>query len=163
LCMCVVSFEGLARGLQLECVGMGRWTWVVACHAMEDDAQVCTSLQGGQALPTGLDPARPASFPPRHCDPAAARHGPRFAQHPCCPQLTRTSTSSPPASPHCPSASLHPPSSQPSQRHWAWNALDLSFKAQTQRLGDIHHYAWRANRRNETVYLDPGDERRWVY
>jgi len=39
------------------------------------------------------------------------------------------------------------------QRNWHWNGLDTSFRDQTASMGDIHHYAWRAQRLNETFYL----------
>lgn len=39
------------------------------------------------------------------------------------------------------------------QRNWHWNGLDTSFRDQTITMGDIHHYAWRAQRLNETFYL----------
>jgi hypothetical protein len=39
-----------------------------------------------------------------------------------------------------------------------WNRLDQSFRDQTSKMGDIHHFAWRANHRNETIYLNPRDE-----
>ena len=32
------------------------------------------------------------------------------------------------------------------QRHWTWNRLDQSFREHTAALGDLHHYAWRANK-----------------
>ena len=38
------------------------------------------------------------------------------------------------------------------QRNWHWNGLDTSFRDQTYMMGDIHHYCWRAQRRNETFY-----------
>ncbi|GAX80047.1 hypothetical protein CEUSTIGMA_g7486.t1 [Chlamydomonas eustigma] len=43
------------------------------------------------------------------------------------------------------------------QRNWHWNGLDTSFRDQTTMMGDIHHYAWRAQRRNETFYLNERD------
>ena len=45
------------------------------------------------------------------------------------------------------------------QRHWSWMGLDRSFKDQTSKMGDIHHWAWRANGANESVYLREADER----
>uniref|UniRef100_A0A7S3QL56 Glycosyltransferase 61 catalytic domain-containing protein n=1 Tax=Dunaliella tertiolecta TaxID=3047 RepID=A0A7S3QL56_DUNTE len=42
-------------------------------------------------------------------------------------------------------------------RNWHWNGLDTSFRDQTMTMGDIHHYAWRAQYINQTVYLDPRD------
>ena len=41
----------------------------------------------------------------------------------------------------------------PAQRNWHWNGLDTSFRDQTLMMNDIHHYAWRAQRRNETFYM----------
>jgi protein O-GlcNAc transferase len=35
--------------------------------------------------------------------------------------------------------------------------LDRSFKEQTATMGDVHHWAWRANGANESVYLKPRD------
>lgn len=43
------------------------------------------------------------------------------------------------------------------QRNWHWNGLDTSFRDQTILMGDIHHYAWRAQLRNETFYLEERD------
>lgn len=48
------------------------------------------------------------------------------------------------------------------QRYWNWNGLDKSFYEQTQAMGDIHHYAWRAYHLNQTVYLADGDVRKYV-
>ncbi|KAI8470588.1 MAG: hypothetical protein J3K34DRAFT_385246 [Monoraphidium minutum] len=48
-------------------------------------------------------------------------------------------------------------------RHWTWMNLDRSFKDQTARMGDIHHWAWRATKRNESVYLNPRDEARFAH
>lgn len=45
----------------------------------------------------------------------------------------------------------------PLQRHWTWNAIDQSFRLHTAQLGDVHHYAWRANRPNETVHMQARD------
>eukprot|EP00798_Chlamydomonas_sp_ICE-L_P009431 gene9431-4061_t len=42
-------------------------------------------------------------------------------------------------------------------RNWHWNGLDTSFRDQTATMGDIHHYAWRAQKLNETVYLHKRD------
>jgi hypothetical protein len=36
--------------------------------------------------------------------------------------------------------------------------MDQSFRDHTAMLGDIHHYAWRANHANETVYQLERDE-----
>eukprot|EP01025_Chloroclados_australasicus_P042517 TRINITY_DN4522_c0_g1_i2.p2 TRINITY_DN4522_c0_g1~~TRINITY_DN4522_c0_g1_i2.p2 ORF type:complete len:202 (+),score=14.77 TRINITY_DN4522_c0_g1_i2:264-869(+) len=43
------------------------------------------------------------------------------------------------------------------QRYWDWNRIDQSFKDQTDQMGDIHHFAWRAYHINQTVYLKPRD------
>ena len=43
------------------------------------------------------------------------------------------------------------------QRFWTWMALDKSFKDQTDQLADVHHFAWRAHHKNQTVYLNPRD------
>lgn len=40
--------------------------------------------------------------------------------------------------------------------------LDRSFKDQTQAMGDLHHWAWRANRRAESTYIDPRDAARFA-
>eukprot|EP00877_Chromochloris_zofingiensis_P011468 jgi/Chrzof1/6575/Cz19g01180.t1 len=48
------------------------------------------------------------------------------------------------------------------QRHWTWNRLDESFRDHTKQMGDIHHFAWRANHPNETVYLNPRDAVRFA-
>lgn len=45
-------------------------------------------------------------------------------------------------------------------RNWHWNGLDTSFQVQTMGMGDIHHYAWRAQGLNETFYLDEADLRK---
>jgi len=42
-------------------------------------------------------------------------------------------------------------------RNWHWNGLDTSFRDQTATMGDIHHFAWRAQFLNQTVYLNPRD------
>ena len=47
------------------------------------------------------------------------------------------------------------------QRNWVWPNLDLSFKVQTQSLGDIHHWAWRARYPHEVEYLDQRDKERF--
>lgn len=47
------------------------------------------------------------------------------------------------------------------QRHWTWLGLDQSFRVQTEAMGDLHHFAWRATLDNQTVYLDPDDRRRY--
>jgi hypothetical protein len=46
------------------------------------------------------------------------------------------------------------------QRFWTWMDLDKSFKDQTDRLGDVHHFAWRAHHANQTIYLDTRNEER---
>jgi hypothetical protein len=38
--------------------------------------------------------------------------------------------------------------------------MDQSFRDHTSQLGDIHHYAWRANHVNETVYTSERDAAR---
>ena len=38
--------------------------------------------------------------------------------------------------------------------------LDRSFKDQTSRMGDVHHWAWRANRAHEARYIDARDAAR---
>eukprot|EP00879_Flechtneria_rotunda_P027722 GHRR01029709.1.p1 GENE.GHRR01029709.1~~GHRR01029709.1.p1 ORF type:complete len:256 (+),score=63.24 GHRR01029709.1:320-1087(+) len=48
------------------------------------------------------------------------------------------------------------------QRHWTWNKMDQSFKDHTSQLGDIHHFAWRANHPNETVYQSERDAIRFT-
>eukprot|EP00892_Ulva_mutabilis_P005351 jgi/Ulvmu1/3188/UM015_0229.1 len=47
------------------------------------------------------------------------------------------------------------------QRFWSWRRLDQSFKDQTDLMGDIHHFAWRAFHENQTVYLDPRDSEKF--
>lgn len=32
---------------------------------------------------------------------------------------------------------------------------------QTERMGDIHHFAWRCNHRNQTIYIDKRDADRF--
>ena len=39
--------------------------------------------------------------------------------------------------------------------------MSLPVQMQTKAMGDIHHYAWRARHRNETVYLNEWDEARY--
>lgn len=39
--------------------------------------------------------------------------------------------------------------------------MDESFKVQTDSMGDIHHFAWRANKANESTYLNPRDTIRY--
>ncbi|GBF94574.1 hypothetical protein Rsub_06689 [Raphidocelis subcapitata] len=48
-------------------------------------------------------------------------------------------------------------------RHWSWMGLDRSFKEQTSTMGDIHHWAWRANGANESRYLRPRDAVRFEH
>ncbi|CAL5223424.1 g5938 [Coccomyxa viridis] len=48
------------------------------------------------------------------------------------------------------------------QRNWIWHNLDKSFQVQTEVMGDIHHYAWRARFRNQTVYIDKRDGERFA-
>jgi hypothetical protein len=40
-------------------------------------------------------------------------------------------------------------------------AFVLASQIQTERMGDIHHYAWRARFRNQTVYINPRDGERF--
>ncbi|KAK9813868.1 hypothetical protein WJX73_002532 [Symbiochloris irregularis] len=47
------------------------------------------------------------------------------------------------------------------QRNWVWHNLDKSFQVQTEVMGDIHHYAWRARHRNQTVYINKRDGERF--
>ncbi|KAL3161243.1 hypothetical protein ABBQ38_009607 [Trebouxia sp. C0009 RCD-2024] len=47
------------------------------------------------------------------------------------------------------------------QRNWCWENLDRSFQVQTEMMGDIHHYAWRARHRNQTVYINKRDSERF--
>lgn len=39
---------------------------------------------------------------------------------------------------------------------WMWCA-----QIQTEMMGDIHHYAWRARHRNQTVYINKRDSERF--
>jgi hypothetical protein len=64
-----------------------------------------------------------------------------------------------PTLPPCPSCQHGTP---PSQRHWSWMDIDRSFKEQTAIMGDIHHWAWRANRPNESIHIDQRDAIKWV-
>lgn len=47
------------------------------------------------------------------------------------------------------------------QRNWIWHDLDKSFQVQTEKMGDLHHYAWRARHRNQTAYIAPRDGERF--
>lgn len=47
------------------------------------------------------------------------------------------------------------------QRNWMYHGLDQSFQVQTETMGDIHHFAWRARFRNQTVYISPRDSERF--
>lgn len=47
------------------------------------------------------------------------------------------------------------------QRNWIWHNLDKSFQVQTEMMGDLHHYAWRARHRNQTVYIHQRDAERF--
>ncbi|PSC72084.1 EGF domain-specific O-linked N-acetylglucosamine transferase [Micractinium conductrix] len=47
------------------------------------------------------------------------------------------------------------------QRNWFWHGLDRSFQVQTAMMGDIHHYALRCRRANETVYIQERDKHRF--
>ncbi|KAK9828787.1 hypothetical protein WJX72_002076 [[Myrmecia] bisecta] len=52
------------------------------------------------------------------------------------------------------------------QRNWVWHNLDRSFQIQTEMMGDLHHFAWRARHRNQTVYINRRDGERfgdWTY
>jgi len=46
-------------------------------------------------------------------------------------------------------------------RNWVWDNLDKSFLIQTQMLGDVHHFTWRARTKAEGPYINPNDERRF--
>lgn len=37
----------------------------------------------------------------------------------------------------------------------------LAVQVQTERLGDVHHFAWRACHRNQTVYINERDGERF--
>lgn len=47
------------------------------------------------------------------------------------------------------------------QRNWIWHNLDKSFQVQTEMMGDIHHYAWRARHLHQTVYINERDRHRF--
>jgi len=47
------------------------------------------------------------------------------------------------------------------QRNWVWDNLDRSFQVQTASLGDIHHWAWRATKREHIRYVNPRDAERF--
>ncbi|CAL8471513.1 g11055 [Coccomyxa elongata] len=47
------------------------------------------------------------------------------------------------------------------QRNWIWDNLDKSFQIQTEKMGDIHHFAWRARSRNQTIYINKRDGERF--
>jgi hypothetical protein len=47
------------------------------------------------------------------------------------------------------------------QRNWVWPTMDQSFRLHTRALGDVHHYAWRAQRAQHAVYPNPRDEARF--
>lgn len=47
------------------------------------------------------------------------------------------------------------------QRNWIWHNLDKSFQVQTEMMGDIHHYAWRARHLHQTVYINDRDRHRF--
>ena len=47
------------------------------------------------------------------------------------------------------------------QRNWVWHNLDQSFLVQTQAMGDLHHFAWRARHRNQTAYINKRDGERF--
>ena len=48
-----------------------------------------------------------------------------------------------------------------SQKNWIWDNLDRNFVVQTEMMGDIHHFAWRARHRNQTVYVHKRDAERF--
>lgn len=47
------------------------------------------------------------------------------------------------------------------QKNWIWDNLDRNFVVQTEMMGDIHHFAWRARHRNQTVYVHKRDAERF--
>ncbi len=47
------------------------------------------------------------------------------------------------------------------QKNWIWDNLDRSFVIQTEMMGDIHHFAWRARHRNQTLYVNKRDAERF--
>ena len=42
-----------------------------------------------------------------------------------------------------------------------WDVPDY-FQVQTEMMGDIHHYAWRAQREDQVRYLNPRDQERFA-
>ncbi len=46
-------------------------------------------------------------------------------------------------------------------RNWVWSNLDSSFKAQSDARGDVHHWAWRAVKKEHGKYINPRDEQRF--
>lgn len=38
------------------------------------------------------------------------------------------------------------------QRNWGWQSIDRFFQSLTAQLTDLHHFAWRAQGLNETVF-----------
>jgi len=46
-------------------------------------------------------------------------------------------------------------------RNWVWSNLDTSFKAQSDARGDLHHWAWRAVKKEHGKYINPRDEERF--
>ena len=46
-------------------------------------------------------------------------------------------------------------------RNWVWYTLDQSFKVQSDAMGDIHHFAWRAVEKQHGQYINPRDEERF--
>lgn len=45
--------------------------------------------------------------------------------------------------------------------NWIWYTLDMSFKVQTEVVGDVHHFAWRARRPEHVAYINPRDQARF--
>ena len=51
-------------------------------------------------------------------------------------------------------------------RQWYYTGSDsisysMVWQVQTEMMGDIHHYAWRARHRNQTVYINKRDSERF--
>lgn len=47
------------------------------------------------------------------------------------------------------------------QRNWVWANLDQVFRDHTRSLGDVHHFAWRATKKEHVRYIRPRDEERF--
>ena len=45
--------------------------------------------------------------------------------------------------------------------HMLLDARGVAEQVQTEMMGDIHHFAWRARHRNQTVYLNKRDAERF--